>query len=370
MLKQRKRDGVYWRKDRRMYWISVVDARGQRQRKPGAESWEEARQVLAETLARVKEEASLKPGEVLACRDSFADVADRFLAYQKPRLTLRAYERERGIVGHLKAHFTGKLADITSGNVSDYVTARLGQVSKSSVRKELVSLRHLFRLACAEWKLLPRFADPCLDVTAPKVRDERTQHLDPDQFRRVLAASPEKMRPIFALLTATGMRRSELIDCRWKYVDGNRILLPTSKNDEPKEIHLNTFAQTVLASIPQGGPDDLLFPGVTPEAVSVAFHRLCKALGITDIRLHDLRHTFATWLRQRGTELDVIASQLGHRDLRMTKRYARIASAQVRQAVTGLDSMLGAAQEAETSNGILPIAAEIPGLPEGSSVTS
>ena len=121
---------------------------------------------------------------------------------------------------------------------------------------------------------------------------------------------------------------------------------------------------------PRGKPEARLFPDVTPEAVSVAFHRLCNALGITDIRLHDLRHTFATWLRQRGIELDVIASQLGHRDLRMTKRYARIASAQVRQAVNGLDSVLPAVPEAETSYGILPIAAEIPGLPEGSSVTN
>jgi integrase len=341
MPKQRKRDGVYWRTDRRMYWISFVDARGNRQRKPGAQSWEEARQLLAETLSRVKEEANLKPGEVLACLDSFADVAERFLAYQKPRLTPRAYERERGIVAHLKAFFTGMLADITSGAVSDYVTDRLAKVSKSSVRKELISLRHLFRLACCEWKLLPRFADPCLDVTAPKVRDERTQHLDPEQFRRLLAASPEKMRPIFALLTATGMRRSELVECRWKYLNGSRILLPTSKNDEPKEVHLNAFAQQVLASIPEGEPEARLFPGLTPEAVSMAFHRVCAVLGITDIRLHDLRHTFATWLRQNGIELDVIASQLGHRDLRMTKRYARIASAQVRQAVNGLDSLLG-----------------------------
>jgi len=72
----------------------------------------------------------------------------------------------------------------------------------------------------------------------------------------------------------------------------------------------------------------------------MAFHRVCKILSISDIRLHDLRHTFATWLRQRGTELDVIASQLGHRDLRMTKRYARIAAEQVRSAVAGLDALL------------------------------
>ena len=63
-----------------------------------------------------------------------------------------------------------------------------------------------------------------------------------------------------------------------------------------------------------------------------------------------MRHTFATWLRQQGIELDVIASQLGHLDLRMTKRYARIASAQVKTAVNGLDSVLAAAQEAKNDD--------------------
>jgi integrase len=206
-------------------------------------------------------------------------------------------------------------------------------------------------------------------VTAPKVRDARSQHLTPDQFRRLLAAAPENMRPVFALLTATGMRRSELVYCRWKYVDASRILLPTSKNDEPKEIHLNAFAQRVLASIPQAGPEDRLFRDVTPEAVSMAFHRVCKALGIVDIRLHDLRHTFGTWLRQQGVELDVIASQLGHRDLRMTKRYARIASAQVRQAVNGLDSVLALAQEAQTGDASRPLVTGAPALPKLNSVT-
>jgi integrase len=166
-------------------------------------------------------------------------------------------------------------------------------------------------------------------------------------------SDPALLRPaaIFALLTATGMRRGELLACKWKFVDFNRIVLPPEvvKNDDPKEIHLNVFAQKALASIPQGGPDDLLFPDITQEAVSMAFHRACEILGISDIRLHDLRRTFATWLRQQGVELDVIASQLGHRDLRMTKRYARIAAAQVKQAVSGLDLVLLPAPEGETA---------------------
>ena len=206
------------------------------------------------------------------------------------------------------------------------------------------------------------------EVQSASIRDERTQHLTPDQFRRLLAAAPANMRPIFALLTATGMRRSELVFCQWKYVDQSRILLPTSKNDEPKEIHLNAFAQQVLASIPQGEPEDRLFPDVTPEAVSMAFHRVCEALGIVDIRLHDLRHTFGTWLRQQGVELDVIASQLGHRDLRMTKRYARIAGAQVRQAVNGLDSVLAIAEEAQAGEAG-HLAMGVAPLPEANPVT-
>ena len=371
MPKQRKRDGIFWRKDRRQWWVSYVDAQGERVREPApdAQNHEEAQTYREDKRRQVREQRNLKPGEVLACRDSFADVADKFLAYQKPRLTAKSYEREESIVVHLKERFTGRLADVTSSQVSDYVTARLGKVSNSSARKELNSLKHLCRLVCGEWKLLARFSNPCLDVTAPQVHDERTQHLSPDQFRRVLAASPDNMRPIFALLTATGMRRSELVECLWKYVEGSRILLPTSKNDEPKEVHLNVFAQKVLASIPQGEPEARLFPDVTPEAVSMAFHRVCADLGISDIRLHDLRHTFATWLRQRGTELDVIASQLGHRDLRMTKRYARIASAQVRDAVSGLDSVLSDTQEGEKAIVSHPFVTGTPALPEVKPVT-
>jgi integrase len=369
MPKQRRRDGCYWRTEVKAWWVSFVNAEGKRVREPAilkdgskASDHEEAQAVCEGKRREVREQHNLKPGEVLACQDTFAQVADKYLAYQKPRLkSAESYGRERGIVtDHLKPFFTGKLVEITSSRVSDYVTARLAKVSKSSVRKELVALKHLFRLACGEWKLLPPFANPCLDVTAPKVRDERTQHLTPGQFRRVLVAAPEKMKPIFALLTATGMRRGELLACKWRYVDCNRILLPTSKNDEPKEIHLNAFAQTVLASIPQGGPDDLLFPGITPEAVSMAFHRVCEILSISDIRLHDLRHSFATWLRQQGVELDVIASQLGHRDLRMTKRYARIASAQVKQAVSGLDALLlAAAEERGVCKGFAPATGRI-----------
>jgi len=368
MPRIKKRDGVYYRKDCKQWWVSYIGAEKgknreyKRVREPaiGASSHDEAVTYREEKRAEVRKLRSLKPGDVLECNLTFAEVADKFLAYQRPRLSKKGFIREQGIIGHLKAFFAGELAEVTPAQVSDYVTSRLNTevrkrgkaikghtVSKSSVRKELVTLKHLYRLACGEWKMLPRFANPTVDVQSPKFNDERTQHLTPDQFRRLLAASPEKMKPIFALLTATGMRRSELVNCKWKLVEQTRILLPTSKNGEWKEIHLNSFSQRVLASIPHGGPEDNLFPNVTPEAVSMAFRRVCKLLGFSHIRPHDLRHTFATWLRQGGVELDIIASQLGHRDLRMTKRYAKIAASQVSEAVNGLDPILGVLPESK-----------------------
>ncbi len=106
----------------------------------------------------------------------------------------------RGCVG-----ISGRIAVLKPAPTPDrkgwegrHVTVRLSNISNGSVRKELVALKHLYRLACGEWKLLPRFANPTLDVTSPQVRDERTQHLSPDQCRRFLSASPEKMKPIFA----------------------------------------------------------------------------------------------------------------------------------------------------------------------------
>ena len=71
----------------------------------------------------------------------------------------------------------------------------------------------------------------------------------------------------------------------------------------------------------------------------MAFMRACRKAGIADFHFHDLRHTCAAWLRQKGVQLDLIQKQLGHRDLRMTARYAHVATQQVRDAVNTLDSI-------------------------------
>ena len=80
------------------WWVCYIDASGRRVRKPApeAQNHDEAGTFRADERREVREHRNLKPGEVLVCRDSFADVADKYLAYQKPRLTPKAYNARSG----------------------------------------------------------------------------------------------------------------------------------------------------------------------------------------------------------------------------------------------------------------------------------
>jgi integrase len=106
---------------------------------------------------------------------------------------------------------------------------------------------------------------------------------------------------------------------------------------------LTDQASSVIRSLPFDAdtkPDDRLFSRVTPAQVSMSFQRVCRSVAMRDCHFHDLRHSFATRLRERGVPLDIIATALGHRTLAITRRYCRPGTAQVRDAVRSLGSFL------------------------------
>jgi len=71
----------------------------------------------------------------------------------------------------------------------------------------------------------------------------------------------------------------------------------------------------------------------------MAFARVCKGLGISDFRFHDLRHTAASWLRMQGADIHTVAQLLGHKDLRMAARYQHLSPAFLGEAVARLDTV-------------------------------
>jgi integrase len=336
-------DGVYTRGDRKGYWISWTDAQGQRRfRRTNAQTLAQARAARAAELVKVEQAKVLgftPPGE-----DSFASVAQRFVAYQEARLTPKAYERERAIIGsHLEPFFGGQLAAIRRVDVQRYVTQRSAEVSAHSVQKELNVLKHLLRPA-VEWEVIP--TNPAQGVKSPRVPAGRVRYLQPTELRAVLGASREWLIPIAALAVSTGMRRSEIFALRPLDVDvaNCRVMLPQTKNGEGRIVYLNELALSVLRALladTRLKPTDTLFPGVTPEQVSVAFARACRKVGVEDFRFHDLRHTAASWLRMQGADIHTVAQLLGHKDLRMAARYQHLSPAFLGDAVRRLDGVFG-----------------------------
>lgn len=141
------------------------------------------------------------------------------------------------------------------------------------------------------------------------------------------------------------MRRSEILGLRKLDVDSanGRLLLPQTKNGEGRIVYLNNLAMAALQRVivPEGNSTDLLFRGISPERISVAFARACRKVGIQDFRFHDLRHAAASWMRMQGADIHTVAQLLGHKDLRMAARYQHLSPAFLGEAVKRLDGVFG-----------------------------
>lgn len=337
------RDGIFERKDRSGLWISWTDAQGRRRyRKTDAQNITQARQIRAAELLRVEKARILgfsPPGE-----ETFAEVAARYLQYQKARLTLKAYEREQSIMyKHLMPFFNCPLAGIRRQDVQRYVTQRSGKASPYSIQKELNVMKHLLRLA-VEWEIIP--FSQAQGIKSPRVPAGRVRYLQPKELYALVLACPEWLRPVVILAATTGMRRGELLSLRWLDVDlsQGRLLLPQTKNGEGRVVYLNECAQAVLSSVPYApevSTTNKIFGDITPGQVSVAFVRVCRRLKIADFRFHDLRHTAASWLRMSGADIHTVALLLGHKDLRMAARYQHLSPAFLVEAVRKLDGVFG-----------------------------
>jgi integrase len=141
----------------------------------------------------------------------------------------------------------------------------------------------------------------------------------------------------------TGARSGEITAIKWSHVDWGRKLvrLPDSKTNEPRTIHLSEAALEVLKTVPRVGPFVIAGAkdGEPYKNLSRAWIDTRKLPGLDDVRLHDLRHSYASLAAGRGVSLQMIGKLLGHKVAATTQRYAHLA----RDAVSAVNDELGAA---------------------------
>ena len=150
------------------------------------------------------------------------------------------------------------------------------------------------------------------------------------------------------LLLLTGCRRGEVVDLCWDYVDfeHNCLRLPDSKTGA-KIVYLNAPARALLQALPRLKNNPRVIPGIRAESASAAIDkawpRVRQAANLADLRLHDLRHSFASVGAAGGLSLPIIGALLGHKHAATTARYAHLSADPLRAANEAVGERITAA---------------------------
>ena len=197
------------------------------------------------------------------------------------------------------------------------------------------------------WGVAGEIANPCR--SAPKYRTRRRERFLTDaEFRRLGSTLDEleatgRLSPHAAaairLLMLTGCRRNEILTLRWEDVrlEAQELHLTDSKTG-PRTVSLSPEAVAVLATLPRLSGNPWVIPGAKPGArLSSLFEpwrRVRARAGLDDVRIHDLRHSYASRALALGESLPVIAKLLGHAQIQTTARYTHLTRDAVKDAAT------------------------------------
>jgi integrase len=162
------------------------------------------------------------------------------------------------------------------------------------------------------------------------------------------------------LLMFTGARRNEILTLRWEHVSEEHecLMLPDSKTGR-KAIHLNAPALALLQAIPRLEGNPYLICGEKPGRhlanIEKPWRRIRNAAGLEDVRLHDLRHSFASVAASGGQSLVVIGKMLGHSKATTTARYAHLADDPVKAASEAVGRHIATAMDGGTSGEVVDL---------------
>ena len=245
---------------------------------------------------------------------------------------------------HLKEVFGDiKMNQITKGKVRDFLHSKVGSGSaKGTVNRMLVLLRYNFNLAI-DWETTGVKDNPAKGVKPFQENNKIERYVTQEEslaLKEALETSENPMlKYIIAFLLVTGARKQEALKARWEDIDltANVWRIPLSKSGKVRHITLSETAVNFLTLV-QGHNAKLLgqafmsCPYVFPNpktlkpfcTIFYSWDTARKKAGLPEVRIHDLRHTFASTLVNNGVSLYEVQKLLGHAHIRTTERYAHL----------------------------------------------
>jgi integrase len=262
----------------------------------------------------------------------------RWLAERKARIQPSTYALYDQVI---RIHILPQLGHIFAGAItSEFVTDYLENTSRSRRNAQLVLmyLGSAYSRAVAKG-LLP--SNPCADVDRPVAPEKKMRTLSQDEGRRfVTAARGTRFGSLFILAITTGLRRGELLGLQWSDVDldrgfvsiqravttlaGKTLVSPLKTRASRRRVNIAPIAIRELLEQKQKAKSEWVFPNDSGEPMCPSnlynrfFLSILKTAELPRIRMHDLRHTAATFLLERGVHAKVVSEMLGHTSVATT----------------------------------------------------
>lgn len=283
---------------------------------------------------------------------TYGELAIQHLAhaktYQKAYDTTRMYVRR-----HLIPRWGQiRLSDVRQQDISKWLSEKDREgLAPATVEKIKAIFSRSFELAL-QWQLAGVTVNPVRGIKRAKFNNKRERFLSSAEVTRLLSAAEAskntQLRSILTLLLYTGARVSELLLAEWKNMDvnGRRWLIPMSKTGKDRYVPLSKPALEIIEKLPRFDGCPYLVPNpktLKPYSeMKRAWDTARTAAGLSDVRIHDLRHSAASFMINAGIDLFAVGRVLGHADHQSTMRYAHLANDTLLAAVeAGAKQMSG-----------------------------
>ena len=253
---------------------------------------------------------------------------------------------------HLLPRFGSKYLDeITRQDiVKMHYERKASGAAAGSANRLLIMMRFIFNLA-VRWELPGIKANPTKGVPLMEENNKKERYLSVEEAQRLYTAVCSSENPmlqyIVPMLILTGARKREVLDAKWQDFDFLRRIwrIPTPKTGKARHVPLSDGVISLLTAMPRGKGCDWAFanPNTGKPYVSIfwAWDAARNKADLADVRVHDLRHSTASFLVNAGRTLYEVQHILGHTQVKTTQRYAHLSHDTLLDATNSVNTALG-----------------------------